>query len=163
MNQNNRHGNKWTINETLSLQREYELLEWNVYEIAEKHERSVMAIMSKLHNEGFINNWNEARGFKIEEYCDIIHDIEHEVDNEEKDNEDYQEEHEEEEDDEDYYEEDEDYVPDDDYNEELESNVNQLTQRVWSLETSVSEIGSMVKHIFNIFRSKPEQHQTSNI
>ena len=70
MSTNKRHRNKWTINEVLSLQREYELLEWSVYEIAEKHERTVMAIMSKLQKENFIESWNEARGFNIDEYQD---------------------------------------------------------------------------------------------
>ena len=43
-----RHGNKWTVNELLSLQREYELLEWSVQEIAEKHKRTVEAILFKI-------------------------------------------------------------------------------------------------------------------
>ena len=33
-NINKRAGNKWTINETLQLQREYELLEWTIQQIA---------------------------------------------------------------------------------------------------------------------------------
>jgi hypothetical protein len=49
-----RHYNKWTINEILSLQREYELLKMNVTEIAKKHERSEDAILWKLEVEGFI-------------------------------------------------------------------------------------------------------------
>ena len=49
-----RNGNKWTIQETLSLQREYELLEWTVQEIAAKHERSVNAILFKLLAEEFV-------------------------------------------------------------------------------------------------------------
>ena len=59
MSTNKRHGNRWTINEIISLQREYELLEWSVYEIAEKHQRTVMAIMSKLQKEEFIASWND--------------------------------------------------------------------------------------------------------
>ena len=35
---NKRAGNKWTINEILQLQREYELLEWTIQQIAEKHD-----------------------------------------------------------------------------------------------------------------------------
>ena len=31
-----RHGNKWTTPEVLALQREYELLEMNIYDIASK-------------------------------------------------------------------------------------------------------------------------------
>ena len=36
-----RNGNKWNVNEILDLQREYELLEMDIQEIAKKHERSV--------------------------------------------------------------------------------------------------------------------------
>jgi hypothetical protein len=57
-----RSGNKWTINEMLALQREYELLELTVQQIAQKHERSVSAILSKLEKEGFIETWDTARG-----------------------------------------------------------------------------------------------------
>ncbi len=48
-----RRGLKWTVNELLALQREYELLGWSVERIAKKHKRSVSAIMFKLHDEGF--------------------------------------------------------------------------------------------------------------
>ena len=84
-----RCGNKWTVNELLSLQREYELLEWTVQQIADKHRRSVEAILFKLESEGFINSWNEARGFDSQQYkqtwntteseevcdCDVTDDI----------------------------------------------------------------------------------------
>lgn len=60
-----RSGNKWSINELLSLQREYELLEMNVYEISLKHERTVEAILHKLESEGFISSWNSARGYNV--------------------------------------------------------------------------------------------------
>jgi hypothetical protein len=49
-----RHNNKWTINEILSLQREYELLEMSVKQIAKKHERLEDAILWKIDKEGFI-------------------------------------------------------------------------------------------------------------
>ena len=68
MNSYKRIGNKWTVNELLSLQREYELLEWTVQEIADKHERSVNAILYRLESEGFIDSWKEARGFDMESY-----------------------------------------------------------------------------------------------
>ena len=60
-----RRGNlKWNINEILALQREYELLEMTVQEIALKHERSVDAIAFKLETEGFINSRHNARGYR---------------------------------------------------------------------------------------------------
>jgi hypothetical protein len=49
----NRNGYKWSINEILSLQREYELLGWDIDQIAEKHGRTANAIMCKLDQEGF--------------------------------------------------------------------------------------------------------------
>lgn len=48
-----RRGLKWSVNELLALQREYELLGWSVEKIAKKHKRSVNAIMFKLDDEGF--------------------------------------------------------------------------------------------------------------
>ena len=53
---------KWTTNEILTLQREYELLEMTVQEIASKHERSVDSILYKLESEDFINSRTTARG-----------------------------------------------------------------------------------------------------
>jgi len=55
-----RNGNRWTVNEVLSLQREYELLGLSIDEIADKHGRSPKSIMFKLDSEGFAN-YNEVR------------------------------------------------------------------------------------------------------
>ena len=49
----NRHGFRWTINECLRLQREFELLQLPLEEIASRHGRTVNAIMWKLHAEEF--------------------------------------------------------------------------------------------------------------
>jgi FkbM family methyltransferase len=65
MTEYKRKGNKWTINELLQLQREYELLEWTVQQIAEKHQRSVTAILYRLEDEGFVNSFSNARGYNI--------------------------------------------------------------------------------------------------
>jgi len=54
---------KWNINELIRLQREYELLELSIQEISKLHERSEKAILCRLEQEGFIDNWSEARGF----------------------------------------------------------------------------------------------------
>lgn len=53
-----RVGNKWTINECLQLQREYELLELSLEEISKKHKRTPNAIMYKLASEG-LADYNE--------------------------------------------------------------------------------------------------------
>ena len=54
---------KWGVNEILTLQREYELLEMDVGEIADNHQRSVNSIVHKLVNESFIDSHENARGF----------------------------------------------------------------------------------------------------
>jgi len=51
-----RHYNKWTVNEVLKLQREYELLFLSVKEIAQLHERSEFAIICRIEQEGFTSN-----------------------------------------------------------------------------------------------------------
>ena len=48
-----RNGKKWTVTETLALQREYELLGLSVQEIAQRHNRSERAILFKVENEGW--------------------------------------------------------------------------------------------------------------
>lgn len=48
-----RNGFEWTIPEILRLQREWELLQLSVSEIADLHERSMRAIMFKLEDEQF--------------------------------------------------------------------------------------------------------------
>lgn len=47
-----RTGFKWNVNELLSLQREFELLQWDVDTIAQKHQRTPNAIMRRLDQEG---------------------------------------------------------------------------------------------------------------
>ena len=50
---------KWTINECLRLEREYDLLELSIQDIALLHERSPEAILYKLDNEGIVD-YNDA-------------------------------------------------------------------------------------------------------
>ena len=50
-----RFGNKWTVNELISLQREFELLELSIAEIAALHNRTEAAILFKLQSEGMCN------------------------------------------------------------------------------------------------------------
>jgi hypothetical protein len=54
---------KWTVNELLSLQREYELLEMDIFDIALKHKRNPKSILYKLNDEGLINCFSDARGY----------------------------------------------------------------------------------------------------
>jgi hypothetical protein len=54
-----RNGYKWSVNECLQLEREYDLLKMSVPNIALKHNRTVNAIMFKLQAEGLCS-YNEA-------------------------------------------------------------------------------------------------------
>ena len=149
---NRRRGNKWTINELISLQREYELLELTVQEIAEKHQRTETAILYKLESEGLIESWNNARGFVSDDYQNSVNS----ANNEQVD---YDESQDVEEqvggdDDDEEYQFVEDADSDDDEISDDESEVEKLTERVWSLETSVSEISSMVKNIYSMLSAK---------
>ena len=119
-----RNGNKWSVNELLQLQREYELLELSIQDIAVKHQRTVQSILYKLEAEGFIESWNEARGIhewrSENKYDDDIEDIGEQLTQN---------------------------------NTEFASNesteIDDLSERVWSLETSVGEIRTMVKQMFD--------------
>ena len=118
-----RSGNKWTVNELISLQREYELLELTIKEISIKHQRSVEAILFRLESEGFDDYFHNNK--YVDEESE--EESEEEDDNEESEEDDNEES---EEDDE-------------------ESDVDKLVERVWNLETNIKEIGSIVKQIFN--------------
>jgi hypothetical protein len=161
----NRHGNRWNVNEVLSLQREYELLEMTVQQIADKHNRSVMSIVYKLYAEGFTSSLFEARGYtekpvkvavvsskrtakRVIEDEDLASDYDSSSDfDEESDIES--------DDEEEYEDEDQDEVENtilvkqtNEVSEDV-SEVDKLTERVWSLETSVGEIGTMVRSLFD--------------
>ena len=130
-----RSGNKWTVNEVLSLQREYELLEMSIQEIALKHSRSVEAILYKLDKENFINNWHDARGYnvnfnKADDYEDSDEDEEEDCLEEEQEC------------DEDYDDNVSDNVSDDESDDDDE--IVNLTRRVGFIENTVNEIKNMV-------------------
>lgn len=129
-----RAGNKWTIPELITLQREYELLELTVQEIAQRHKRSVFAIVARLESEGLVEPGVLARG-------DVLHD-DASVDSESV----------EDEDDDDYKsgDSDSDSDVDEEDDESEKSDVNKLSDRVWNLETSVNEIGGIVKQMMEL-------------
>ena len=129
-----RRGNKWTINETLQLQREYELLEWNVSEIAEKHQRSIESILYKLEIEGFIDSWKNARGYCYNEYTtshqkDVINFL---LNNHHEN-----------------------------ISEEEKTNDDKLNDRVCNLESSVKDITSMVEQILTSINEKNVKNNNS--
>jgi TATA-binding protein-associated factor Taf7 len=103
--------------------------------------------MYKLDSEGFINSWSEVKGFDLDSYQkglrgDLI--VSDDEDCDDDNDEDYVENEGGGDDDCDY--EDEDDEDKDDY----EQQVSTLSDRVWSLETSVSQIGSTVSKIFDM-------------
>jgi len=136
-----RIGNKWTVNEVLSLQREFELLGWDIDQIAEKHGRTANAIMFKLDQEGFADynvlnsNYHNLNakmpvgrtqkqlvlGTFLSDDDDTVVDDEH----------------------------DEDYV-DDDGEEDDDDNIDDedpLTERVAKLESGLDEIRNILKQM----------------
>lgn len=153
----NRHNFKWNVNELLSFQREYELLEMTIQDIAAKHERTVEAILFRLCQEGFIESWIDARGYQ--EYSknfdclvggldsgvnayDYGENAETDEDDDDvNDDSDYQEDDEDEDEDED----------DEDYETETDNNISSLNQRVWSLETAVSDIKDIIGTLLSKF------------
>lgn len=128
MNQNSRYGFKWSINEILSLQREFELLGWSIDQIAEKHKRSASAIMYKLDQEGFADynvlysnyhNLNATIPLHMAPELSLDHDDDDDDDN---------------------------YDDDSDSNFTNDALAN-LSDRVYGLEESVSEIRDMLKQM----------------
>jgi hypothetical protein len=143
-----RHNFKWNINELLSLQREYQLLEMTIQDIADKHERTVDAILYRLQQEEFIDTWVDARGYQeyakqfdylvgssdsgvnAYDYGEDVADTDYDEGDEVED---------------DVSEEDEDY--------ENDNNISNLSQRVWGLETAVTDIKDMISTLLSRFSS----------
>lgn len=124
MTTTSRHGNKWTTTEILALQREYELLELSIPEIADRHKRSVMSILCKLECEGFIEKGevnNQMIGIPVVGDFNVCV---------------------------------EDCCEDD-----AVSEVDKLTERVWNLETSVTDIKGMVKSMFDTLVVSQKHHK----
>jgi hypothetical protein len=134
-----RHGKRWSTSEVLNLQREYELLGWDVEQIATKHQRSVHSILYKLHDEGLTPSLYEATGYtrplaKVAAKVNRTRVVEDEVESDTDSSSDYQDDVSE-------------YKSDDEVS--VDENVNTLSDRVWSLETSVGQISTMVKQMFD--------------
>jgi hypothetical protein len=145
-----RRGNKWTVNEILSLQREYELLEMDIQEIALKHGRSVQAILYKLDKEEFINTWYDARGYNNYSNKNDEQDDEGEYvygdDQYVSDDEDYIETQDASDDDSYDVSDDEQDVSDDDESDDDDEMVT-LTRRVGYIENSVNEIKNLITNL----------------
>lgn len=139
-----RHSFRWTINEILSLQREFELLGWSIDEISVKHKRTPNAIMYKLDQEGFAD-YNVL-------YSNY-HNLNSQIPVRRKPNEDNSVSEIDDEDDE-YTQEDADAdadAYDDDDLDEDEDEDNNLANRVYGLEESIKEIKDAIQNMMNSF------------
>jgi hypothetical protein len=83
-----RSGFKWTVNESLRLEREYDLLKMSIEDIALLHQRTPYAIMYKLDDEG-IADFNDLYEGSINQESDADNeadeDEESDADDEESD------------------------------------------------------------------------------
>jgi hypothetical protein len=138
---NQRYGFKWSVNEVLSLQREFELLGWDIEQIAQKHQRTPNAIMYKLDQEGFAD-YNElysayhnlATSSNAEKTTELnLESFHSDSDSDYEDGD---------------YEDDEDFEDDGECDEEEDELAN-LSERMDNLEESVSEIKNMIKQLMS--------------
>jgi len=145
-----RHNFKWNVNELLSLQREYELLEMTIQDIAIKHERSIDAILFRLQKEGFIETWIDARGYQ--EYSKTLpylagsldsginaYDYDEDVTDDDLANDK----------DSDYEEENEISEDDENYEDEDEYDIYNVNQRIWGLENAIKDIKGVINKLLS--------------
>ncbi len=143
----NRFGKRWTINECLQLQREYELLGWSIDTIAAKHQRTPNAIMFKLNEEKladyntlYKNYYSQKPNENKSVPCDSISSEEEADHDDEVEDEDYEEDDDDVEDED--YEEDDDDVEDDDDSYMMSKKT--LYERVNNLEKKIDELTQLV-------------------
>jgi len=162
MNTYKRFGNRWTINECLQLQREFELLQLPINDIALRHQRTANAIMLKLHSEGFAD-YTElytqySNNIHLIPVDNFHHDeelhLQEEEDEEEEDEEEEDEEEEDQDDSSDYNEEEQE---DDDEEDEEEDDTEHLT-----LRQQVQRLSSQVSYLIELV-SKSEKEKKKSI
>lgn len=148
-----RAGFKWTVNEILSLQREFELLGWTIDQIALKHKRTPNAIMYKLDQEGFADynvlysNYHDLNAkipVKKTTNLQLKYDYDTEIDDSDVDDDKNDEDYVDSQDSEYDEDEEEDYEDNDEDNYYQKEEMKNLSQRVYNLETVVYEIQIMV-------------------
>jgi len=149
-----RLGRRWSVNEIIQLQREYELLKWSLDEIAEKHERSVNAIMFKLHAEGIVHyNFLYGKYYNAYPVVELNPSLPEDEDDEEDDEEDERDDEEEDYEDDDEEDEHEDDEEDDDCEDNEYNSIEDLADRVWSLEKNFKNIGNMLSMMFKSWKT----------
>jgi hypothetical protein len=133
-----RNGYKWSVNECLQLEREYDLLKMSVPDMALKHNRTLNAIMFKLQAEGlcsyndayiktFGQNFIDEQIDKLNNLCTTKYDEEEDVSEDEQNDQS----------------DDEDYVPNLDESESEDDEVND------DLEEEDFDDGSSKTYVFN--------------
>lgn len=160
-----RNGYRWTVNEVLSLQREFELLSWDIDKIAQKHNRTPNAIMYKLDQEGFADynvlysnyhNLNEKIPLSSSEQL-LKGSNEYNL-NDDDDDEDEDDDNED--DDEDYVNDEDDNDDDDDDEYDDVDDYNVFSKRLTTIETGIIHIKNMLNQLLNSFVSKNDQSAT---
>ncbi len=158
----NRIGNKWTVNEVLSLQREYELLNWSIDEIAAKHKRTANAIMFKLDSEGFADynvlysNYHKLNSTIPENRVQCESSVQNVLKGSSEDLSD---------DEEDYNEDnDEDYIDnaDDEHDDDDDDEMANLSERMDNLESDIDEIKSMLKQLLKSNQKNGTEHKRAH-
>jgi hypothetical protein len=136
-----RNGYKWSVNESLRLEREFDLLNLSVPEIAKLHNRTENAIMYKIHKEG----WDTYNNLYIKTYgIDYLNDeMGNVIQNEDEDDSS-----------------DEEYVPDldDDDNDD-----DEYVQNLEEYDNNSQEIKLQVKNGYLIEQLKGIQTQISKM
>jgi hypothetical protein len=158
----NRAGFKWTVNEILSLQREFELLGLTIDEIATKHKRTPNAIMYKLDQEGFAdynvlysNYHNLNAPIPLDKIVSMKYDYDTEIDDSDVDDKN-------DEDDEDYVDNiASEHDSDDDSYKQDEMDI--LSHRVYNLETAVYEIQVMLNDLMSKQNTTSKQFLSKSI
>lgn len=122
-----RSGFRWSINEVLALQREFELLGLTIDEIAQKHNRTTNAIIFKLDQEGFADYNELYSNLYNSESDDNSSEISLEYNYDEDDND-----------------------SETDYN--SENNVYNLSHRVYNLEKIILDININIKNMWSYIK-----------
>jgi hypothetical protein len=148
---NQRYGFKWSVNEVLSLQREFELLGWGIDQIAQKHQRTPNAIMYKLDQEGFADYnalYSKYHNLETSSNTEIKTELNLESFHNDNDSDsDYEDENENEDDDDEDFVDEEECDDDDDEEEDNDDELANLSERMDNLEESISEIKHMIKQL----------------
>lgn len=122
-----RSGFRWSVNEVLALQREFELLGWSIDQIAQKHNRTTNAIIFKLDQEGFADYNELYSNLYNSESDDNSSEISLEYNYDDDDND-----------------------SETDYN--SENNVYNLSHRVYNLEKIILDININIKNMWSYIK-----------